>query len=995
MTPSLAKISRPRLPETYPRERLFRLLDHAAQRPAVWVAAPPGAGKTTLVAGWLDVRGLPSLWYQVDEADNDIATFFYYTGLAANTAVPGRHKPLPLFTAEYLHGIPAFTRRYFEQLFSRLKPPCVLVFDDYQAAGDDSPLHAVACEGVRAAPPGISLVFISRGMPPAAMAPLRAGRRLTVLGWDDIRLTADETSGIAALHAGERVGPQSFPLIHETAQGWAAGVILVTESLSFRGDGFVPPGQDDLAEVFDYFAAEILAKTTPDVREFLLKTSLLPKMTAATAQRLTGRERSEQLLSHLVRNHYFTQRHVHSEPVFQYHPLFRDYLLAQLRSTYPEAELSGLLHMAAHILADAGEVEHAAELLRSAGDWREFVPLVLSQARSLMTQGRIRTLTDWLGSIPAESADNDPWILYWQGACRLPFAPAESRGFFERAFHLFASGNDQTGTFLAWSGLLDSVHFLYEGNDFTLLDRWIDWFIARMHGDASFPSPEIELIAVAGITGALLLRRPDHPEIHYWMKRGLACFHEHVHAGLDLRMRVIMEPAWYYVFCGDLANLAKCTALMEEAEKQAEKAAVSPFVRLQHKIIAATTLLAFPATAGQALEVIRDGRELSERAGIHTFDHMFFSQGVYASFGLQDLEQADEFLRKLEKAVEGAGQNIRGHYYYLSGWRHLLRRDAVKAAAYAEMAVNLVVMTGTLFPEMLCRLLLAEAMTATGETGRAEAELERVAADSLRTGNRFLEYFSQLARAHIHLDKGNAEDALVLLKNAFARGRTQGYDTMLFWWRPAKLARLCAAALEAGIEEEYARSLVRELKLVPEESPVTLGNWPWPVKIYTLGRFEVLKEGRPLEFPAKAPRKIILLLKLLVSCGRNGANEEYLADLLWPDAEGDAALQSLATGIHRLRRLLGSDRAIERRNGRMKLAAGYCGVDAHAFEELCERAEDAMSADAQARLMEKARLLYRGEFLVESGEPWALAYRERLRERYAKQLRGERSHPGL
>ena len=96
----LAKLSRPRLYDALPRERLFALLDEKRKHPAIWIAGPPGAGKTTLVGSYLEDRKLPGIWYQVDAGDNDLSTFFYYLTEAAKAFAS--RKPLPLLTPEYL-----------------------------------------------------------------------------------------------------------------------------------------------------------------------------------------------------------------------------------------------------------------------------------------------------------------------------------------------------------------------------------------------------------------------------------------------------------------------------------------------------------------------------------------------------------------------------------------------------------------------------------------------------------------------------------------------------------------------------------------------------------------------------------------------------------------------------------------------------------------------------------------------------------------------------
>ena len=123
----LAKLTRPRTEGLLRRERLFAQLDQAAARPVVWITAPPGAGKTSLISSYLETRKLPGIWYQVDAGDADPATFFYYLGLAAAELLGRKAKPLPLFTQDFAQDLADFSRRHFRILFEQVPDAFTLV----------------------------------------------------------------------------------------------------------------------------------------------------------------------------------------------------------------------------------------------------------------------------------------------------------------------------------------------------------------------------------------------------------------------------------------------------------------------------------------------------------------------------------------------------------------------------------------------------------------------------------------------------------------------------------------------------------------------------------------------------------------------------------------------------------------------------------------------------------------------------------------------------
>ena len=119
---------------------------------------------------------------------------------------------------------------------------------------------------------------------------------------------------------------------------------------------------------------------------------------------------------------------------------------------------------------------------------------------------------------------------------------------------------------------------------------------------------------------------------------------------------------------------------------------------------------------------------------------------------------------------------------------------------------------------------------------------------------------------------------------------------MFWWWQPSVMSRLCAVALEHAIDTEYVRHLIRRRGLVPER-PVE--NWPYPIKIYTLGSFRLLKDDGPFQFTGKVQRKPLEMLKALIALGGKDISESRLCDILWPDADGDSALKSFEMTLHR------------------------------------------------------------------------------------------------
>jgi LuxR family transcriptional regulator, maltose regulon positive regulatory protein len=977
MAPS-TKVTAPRLGGIVPRERAFRLLDEGRHRPAVWVASPAGSGKTTLVTSYLASRNIPCLWYKVDNGDSDIATFFYYMGLAAKKAAPRFRKPLPLLTPEYLLGIPAFARKFFEILFARFKPPFAVVLDNYQEIATDAHLHEIMNHVLSMIPEGINMIVLSRNAAPTAYARSLANHKISRLGWEEVRLTAAESREIAQAKDQRELPHDILGLFHQKTQGWVAGLVLLVESAKARILDYQLLKTFTPAEIFGYFASEIFRKTDRQEQQFLLASAFLPAMTIRAAEALTGIPTAASILQSLHERNYFTERYLKAPPVFIYHPLFREFLIAKAQETLAPEEIAATRRRAAALLIDEGQTENAATLLVEAEDWGALVPLILQQAPILMSRGRSGTIEEWLAKIPQTHMETTPWLLFWKGICSMPINPAQSRILLERAHRLFVDQQDDSGALLAWAGAVDACFF--EFDDFKPLDGLIEWLDERTRVAASYPSPEIEARVAAGMGCALLWRRPAHPAISDWIRRATTLSQES--ANPVLLVNAPINAVTYYSWMGEAAENR---IVLDQIKRMAQSELAPPLVKIASHFVESHFHMHQSGEYERVLRSASEGLAMADATGVHLLDALFFSQMALGALIVGERGQTETYLRNMEALLGAGRRGVHAVYYTILGLHHLNLGKVPDAATYAHKAVSITEALGVLFPEAMSRILLSQAAFEGGDHQTAIQQLARAEAIFGSIGSPYFEYTCRLLHAYFAFGLGQEKAGREALGPALSLARKKGYTYAPYVWRPDVMGRLCVKALQNGIEIDYVQRLIQKHALVPDVPPLEIENWPWPVKIYTLGRFEVAKEGRPLEFPTKAPRKIILLLKLLVSCGRNGASEERLADELWPDTEGDAALQALATSIHRLRHLLGNDHALQRRDGRVALDAGYCWVDAHAFETLLDRAaSQPASADLQVGLIEKAMLLYKDAFLSESVDLWAISYRERLREKFLK-----------
>ncbi len=958
------------------------MIDKGLRGHVLWVAGPAGSGKTALVGNYITAGRRRVLWYRVDAGDVDLASFFHYLQLAADEhARRNRKRPVRL-VPEYLLNPAAFSQRFFENFYEMLAPGTCLVFDNMQAVPAESAFHEVLAESLAHLPQGMNAILISRGDPPPAFARFRVSNPGWLLGWKDLRLTHAEAEAMARKRWGKKARPESVRYLHARSDGWVAGLVLLLEKATAADAEPQTLSRHSPEDIFEYFGGEVFARLDEETRHFLMTTAFLPDMTATAAEALSGSAKAGQILAHLYSHGYFTEKHLGADAVYRYHALFREFLLNRAEMTLPHDALSSVRRRAAAILEGSGRVEEAAALCVAGADWEALGRLIQVSGRSLARQGRASTLQEWLLAVPQEVRDADPWLLYWTGVCELPQATAAARSCFERAFEIFESGGNVEGALVSWNGAVESI--LLEWDDFTLFDRWIDWLDRRLAEGLSFPSVEIEARVATGMTAAMLFRRPKMSEVGRWAERSLALSRD-LSDG-DFKLQAWTFAGMYHFWAGDRV---RTTLLVADGRRLAEYGRVHPARYIAWKWLEATVNLCGGADRDVARQSLAEGLKAARQSGVRVWDHLLHALTAIAFLMEGDLAGAERSLGEMESTLAPTRRHADAMHQYLCAWLYLLRGDAARAAAHAERALTHAVETGMVFLQATCRLAVANIEVDRGRHGDAALRVSE-AWDLIRgIGSLPLEYMAHLTEARIAPDGATEEAGLESLRAGMALGREHGYLNTFWWWQPRAMTRLCETALAARIEPDYVRRLIVGNGLAPEVPPMEVEEWPWPLRVFTLGRFELVIGGKAFQSPGKVQQKPLQLLKALIALGGRGVPEQQLVDVLWPDVDGDLAHQSFATTLRRLRQLLGNEKAVLLRDGRLTLNNRYCWVDAWAFERLLGQAESGWKEGAagkgSARLVERAIALYQGPFLA--GETFCtrlVSLRERLRSKFLR-----------
>ena len=397
----------PAMERVVPRRALFQVLASVRGGQVVLLCAPAGSGKTVLLRSWVRSSGArdPVAWVSVERDEEDPQHFW----LSVIDALAGAVQEDGL--VERVSATPSFRGDgVIEPLLSSLnglEDPVMLVIDDLHELRSPEALRLLERFLARI-PPTLPVVLSTRADPDMALHRLRLTGDLVELRGADLCFSLEETRGLLKAD-GIVLTEEAVARLHDRTEGWAAGLRLAVSCLAGHPDGerFVTEFSGSERTVAAYLLAEVLERQPAEVRDLLLRTSIVDRVSGPLADFLTGATGSERILQELEDANAFVSSIDAGRRWFRYHHLFADLLRLELRRLSP-ASIRPLHRAAAEWHEEHGHVVEAIRHAQTAGDWPNATRMVAENYVSLVFDGRLATLDALLAAFPKHAIATDP-----------------------------------------------------------------------------------------------------------------------------------------------------------------------------------------------------------------------------------------------------------------------------------------------------------------------------------------------------------------------------------------------------------------------------------------------------------------------------------------------------------------------------------------------------------------------------------------------------------
>jgi ATP/maltotriose-dependent transcriptional regulator MalT/DNA-binding SARP family transcriptional activator len=964
------------------------------------VTANAGSGKTTLVADFLRTHKRQFVWYQLDHTDTDPSVFLGYLSFGIQQLVPGFGEALFSYLQESAGELARHPERavdvFLNEVLERVEQQLILVLDDYHHLGAETAVHTVLDRLLAYLPDVLHVIIISREVPPLALGRLRTHSALSNIDRSDLLFTDDETRELFRKVFDLELTAEQLTEYRERTHGWITALQLVRQvahrSVITTRDG--QAGVPDLVDVlrqserdiFDYFAEEVFSDETEEVRQLLLKLSLLDRIELDTCTALYTGLNCSRLLPNLVRRNVFIS--VASDrrgEEYRLHPLFQSFLRRRLRSEIGKKGVADEHQRCAAYFTKRLSWEQAVRHLLAAEDFDSAAKVIAERGAEWISSGAFASLASLADSLPAAAVDAHPRALSHRAeVARLRGEYDSAHSLLRRAVSLLHERKDNEGE-------ADALHSLAtlarrQGDyelAFTYLDRATglsepnsvvrikcgntrglclvamgEWSAAEREFRTALQSAEerndehyVRLIAHNLGTPAGM--RGDFGEALRWLSRMLRKGRQV--APMPQEAVAHLNMARCYLYRGDF------TACEQHLDGALELCQLFNLVAVRGETLETYgNLYRERAEIERALEFYERAARAYDDAGISVSRTELLEERALLNLQIGDVGAAQAQIDRLLGARPREKDELAFFTATLTRGRILAaRNEFAKAREDVIQALEYFHNHGLYYYEAQASVVIALSDLHLGNEPEMHQRLRRAVDLAVRYD---YEYWLQ-RQIVTHPDLFSGEEALELL--------------------PADLREQAVAA-----PPPPPAAYVSEIAL--PAAPVT------DLTVNMLGPVEIVRDpARPLAADAWPTRRARDILCFIVSRRHHRASKDTIIDTFWGETDFEVVEKNFHPTVSHIRKALNSNQPLKQnfllyRDGDYQLNSEFSyRIDIEAFDELLKQGESARRArkvDECIGAYEKALPLYRGEFMQGSYEPWVEEQRTYYREQYLRLL---------
>ncbi len=966
-----------------PRPHLIDWLECQLDRRLILLSAPPGYGKTTLLADFLTASPLAAAWLQLDAADSDPSVFLACLIEAIRRMhgkleqAVGQTAQLLLESADASISPQQVLTVFINELTEARPEAWLVVLEDYHFITNPV-IHQLVDLLLENGPANLHLIISTRADPPLALARLRARGMLAELRAPDLRFREDEISALLARDIPD-LSEQSLLLLSEKTEGWAAALQIVRSSLNghdARSAGrLIASLNGSHRYIFEYLAGEVFRRQSAERQTFLLHTAVLVQMEAAACNALPGITDAQSMLDQLEQENLFLTSLDVQRRWYRYHHLFREFLLSKLQREQPQ-QVVALGIAAGEYYERQCEWEAAFAHYIEAQAWEPAVRVIKIFAPDYVERGRVEVLHRALISLPLATLRLEPELLLQHGNVHHRLGNAGlAINAYEDARTGFAARGDQAGVSRALTRLAELNRA--QGN-YRQAEALAAEALSQTPGDDHAARAEA-LMALAKSTGFLA-------DIDQGRALAEQAVEEARLAGDKLSplaranfLQSLGQICWWHGdphatdrYCKEALRLAP--EGLSPIATQAYISLVSPYLYWRELDI--------------ALNYAERGLEIAQTLHLHELLPSAYSALGNVLTRRGETARAEACLRQSMEMAQNLG---------LAAYERLMATGYLAYNLYSQGRVDearqlaegaLWAYTGSLdtYEAFVCRSVLADVALEQRQLSRAETIYTELVEVGERRQFRIPLAMVYFGLAYIHLVTDRREDGLAFARKALALIEPTR-AVQLFIDQGERSRVVCKALQDAG---EMSSFLGRVVENLPAAQHPAITVTDKAVIVKGLGTLHVLVGGDEIAQERWVSIKARDLLAYFITFRGEHIPAERAFEAIWADKPG-RGMTAFHTALSRLRSALRVGEATPRfilvESGEYWLDTAAFSVDVDEFDAALAKAHAASKEESAARWYEQAIALYQGEYLNNLYYDWLLPERRRLTKAYITSLR--------